>query len=195
MQRSKKVRTVFEAIGKTTRSLGKLGKKFTSGKITAALFCSILPLSDPTALSRSIEPTKSENHTECRVTGNRLSYDRLGQKAGINLDVKVVGKIEDVICSDPYSVIITEDNAVVTMGRTRAIEGATMLGQVGEIFTGANSYKINIKKLRKIGIERVEVVGGQLLILTKDYTLWIVDLSNPKEWGKTYNLMSENHTR
>lgn len=116
----------------------------------------------------------------CNLENNRLSYRSGLHENGITLDVAVRSP-EDLLCARQFSVVLTPDAAVVSLGGDSILEGREMLGRIGERFLVANSYSLGIKDMRAMGITGKTLVGNTLCIETRSETD-CVDLSNPVEW-------------
>jgi hypothetical protein len=112
---------------------------------------------------------------------NSLSYSVPGKTARIVLDEQAK-HADGLICGAYYSVVLSGDKAIVTIGGEGALASKEFIGQYGGRFTFANSYSIDISDQRREGIEAAEIHISALTIRTKGRR-WSIDLSDPQEWS------------
>jgi hypothetical protein len=123
--------------------------------------------------------SSSWEHGSCAFTQNSLTFsDEKGNQATILLDAQVK-QPEKLMCSADYSVIITPDTAVVSMGADAVLEGKQSLGPVGKRFTLANMYELGMGNLPKAK-GRTESLHGSTLTIRASYGMgWSIDLADP----------------
>jgi hypothetical protein len=119
-------------------------------------------------------------HASCRFEKNRLTYSLNGNEKTIKLDVKTADAGR-MICSDGYTVLLTPDRAVVSLGAKGVLSGKVSLGMLGKKVVMANSYSVDIKGFMSEGIKAVRIRGRMLHITTRK-SIYYLDLSNPFGW-------------
>lgn len=117
----------------------------------------------------------------CRFQDNRLTYADGNREKTIPLDVSVTNP-EALVCSDVFSAVLTPDKAIATLGGERVLDGAEMLGFIGDSLLFANSYSIDIREPAAEGITGKAIVQGVLFLQTEAGRVWTLDLANPLEW-------------
>jgi hypothetical protein len=157
-----------------------------SSAIAAALFSAYLLspscIEAQHQLSRE-DPVVSSRWSRgaCSFSRNSLTYSELSAHGSVRLDVAVSAPSR-LICADDFTVILSDNQAVVSLGGRSVVAGAQMLGFVSGRFTPANSYSINISGPAAERISGASVTDGDLRLETVAGNSWRIDLSDPSEW-------------
>ncbi|MFH1520992.1 MAG: hypothetical protein ABID61_05070 [Candidatus Micrarchaeota archaeon] len=116
----------------------------------------------------------------CILSGNTITYATTSNHQGKSvLDVTVV-RIDSLICSDEFTVMLSPDRAIVSLGAQNVLDGVEMLGFLGNSLVLANSYEVGLPPVNEDGgIEKARVDGKMLIITSKNGNEWQIDLSNP----------------
>ncbi len=119
----------------------------------------------------------------CEVSSNRLTYRRVQPltQSSVVLDAKVSAP-SSLLCSDRFTVILSERWAVVSLGADSVLRGTEMLGSISGRFMVANSYSLNITEPSAESIVAARLDGSILVLDTAAGNRWRIDLSDPREW-------------
>ncbi|MEW6722298.1 MAG: hypothetical protein AB1324_03485 [Candidatus Micrarchaeota archaeon] len=122
---------------------------------------------------------------KCFFGENRLSYAdaRDGRRGVLRVDVDVHAAAR-LHCSGQVSVIITQNSAVVTLGGDAVLEGREIFGMMGNSFTLANSYSLDLMQIDEEDGRRTgeRLVGSRLSVSTASGRQWNIDLFDPSRW-------------
>jgi len=164
---------------------------FAAVACSYALPGSILPRSgtdsgyQPSSFARrsTLEEPRSASPKRpgCHLKDGILSYSDGEASRSIRLDADVSGA-RRTICSDLYTVILTNDSAVVSLGGEPILQGREMLGLMGGRFVPANSYSVDITMPSSEGLQEASVVKTRLILRTGK-SRWSLDLSDPSAWN------------
>ncbi|MBD3210897.1 hypothetical protein GF318_05960 [Candidatus Micrarchaeota archaeon] len=118
----------------------------------------------------------------CTLSNNTLSCSANGTEQSVLLDITVEGKSR-LLCSESFTVILSSEVAVVTLGIEKIMAGRGMLGSIDGAFFPANSYELEMMKPASEGIEKAEIHGSMFTVRTSKGNEWTIDLSCPgKGW-------------
>lgn len=124
----------------------------------------------------------------CSFKDNSVSYYSYasGETKTLKLDVKAEGS-DTLLCSSAYTVLLAKDKAYVAIGGADLMDGREFLGQLGDRFTWANSYELDISEMRESGGDRrfATLVGGRLCIMADGRT-WSIALLDPFAGWNSY---------
>lgn len=119
----------------------------------------------------------------CSFSDGTLSYSDRSHQAGIRLDVPLSAG-RSIHCSSDITVVMTMESAVVALGGRAVLDGRLSLGSIGEIFTLANSYSLDLGQITEEDGGRLSerVVDGRLHVSSVRGREWTIDLLNPGRW-------------
>lgn len=122
----------------------------------------------------------SWNQGICLISGNTITYTTTSQHRGhLLLDVKIL-HVNSLICSEDFTVMLSPNDVIVTLGAQNILGGVEMLGFIGNSLVLANSYEVRLTPVNADGgVEKAKLDGKTLTLTSKNGHEWQLDLSNP----------------
>ena len=124
----------------------------------------------------------------CGFKDNSVSYHSYasGTETSLRLDVKAENTLR-LLCSEGFTVILSEKMAYVAIGGTDILGGKEWLGRLGDEFTWANSYEVDFPEgLAAADAARSASIVGMELRVFSGGKAWHIDLSDPFKGWKDY---------
>jgi hypothetical protein len=173
------------------RQDGRPGKRRLAAALSAFLMCGCLHGAGPadSLPPRSPEPVSSSwSGGKCEYSGGRLRFSRGAESSAIRLDVGVP-EASGIICSEEFTVILTQRTAVLSMGANGIMSGYESLGCFGgEMpscsgghFVAANSIEINLAPIDREDGGRIgeRLSDGVLYVTSAKGRTWAMALADP----------------
>ncbi len=141
-----------------------------------------IPLFENPVSAPKTELTARWEKGSCWTNGKKLIYSTDQKKASTDLDFEA-GQLDAFHCSSSFTVILSEDHAIVAIGGRKVLDGINLLGPVSGKFREANAYRLPIREARseKIKHSYLSDGGGRFHIVTEK-AHWSITLSDPEEW-------------
>ena len=110
-----------------------------------------------------------------------ITYTQNQRKAKSKLDCEIE-EPRQLVCSPQFTVVLTPTQVVVALGGSRILDGVEFLGPMGDGFTWANCYTVDIRETATESILSASIRDNQLRLKTMVRRTWRLDMVNPSEW-------------